>query len=69
LDIAAQKKLAALSHRIMEHSSLRLWTISEERQEFDRYKTLVDASLQTQRDVGYAESSPADGSQGIHRQG
>jgi Transposase DDE domain len=35
-----------MSQRIIEKSSMRLWSISKNRNEFDQYRTLLDGSLQ-----------------------
>jgi hypothetical protein len=39
------KKLIAIMQGVMEHLTMRLWTLSQNKQEFDRNKSLVDGTL------------------------
>jgi hypothetical protein len=41
------RKTEELIQSIMENKTMRLWTISKNKAEFDRYKTLVDGSLKS----------------------
>lgn len=41
------RKIEQLIQSIVEYKTMRLWTISKNKAEFDRYKTLVDGSLKS----------------------
>lgn len=41
------EKTHSLLKKIIEHKTIRLWTLSDDKQEFDRYKKLIDNSLKS----------------------
>jgi hypothetical protein len=46
-DKRIMKKTHSLLKKIIKHKTIRLWTLSDGKQEFDRYKKLIDNSLKS----------------------
>jgi len=46
-DVRSVRNITGLVQKIVEHTSIRLWTISDDKAEFVRSKRLVDGSLKT----------------------
>jgi len=50
-DSRTVKNVTELVQNIIEHNSVRLWSISSDKAEFERSKRLLDGSLQTVLDA------------------